>query len=1853
MAVEHLKGFVTLEEVLKMSMLNTGAILDMEMRHNAQKRLHSLYGRLRRIDLSDKDVVAAKTSSYEQVLSNLRRKYQIIRSRYMSIALEPSKLIDSPPFLLRYLDKDFKRKQSFTVSISHTGPKYHVFQLRRRTPEEISKTGALPEDLSGHALVALKYIPEEQNRRVAVLRGIEAYLLRKDELERVIKSLQTTWLRRMDPDDESLDSNAPIYHWQDVQKIIRYLKSGLEDETIFGENHRIYFALSYKDGEISEVESIVLAKDIGEGRTSSINMWESRFENRKPKRFPDPYINYRSYKPPEHVLYKGVGPQLLVYSMKMESIFYEGVQFDLKGDAHDALKKYAETVRGKGYTRTGWSLDLLRADQARKTRQNLEGHEFVEESEQWMWGFLPGGPVKSPWEEKGEEETANGAEPETGISMKQGTGESDPTTTRDDNAGVVESKNGSDPEYGDANIWPGKMGITEEDLLNLGLMSGTWWKKNWRLDQVFRRFRSAPPKVIELLVRNLTRPKRAHKKIRRVHQNVNDLINALMGEGKEEAIRRFKRIMNLVGVYSNELSGPRDDAWSSFAKALRVLHNEHYPSNRWGVELREHREPYPDVALVLIHLARFILIQQELYDLLPESSEGIVKVWRDNLGEFLKRREIQSFLKRQDVMRMVASVGLPKTRTYGWLENDSLTRDFLELVENREFLELVEQFSDIWQINASSTNKMKRNREPDTPHLGAKHAFLRQFPDGRMQSPLAELDYYCRIAMMILEDGYALPDIIQPNGTIRLASYNNPLLEPNPGSGTNSVQPVTINLGGNKSALLLSGPNMGGKTTTARGIGLAILLTQMGFPIPADDPEVAVFRNIYTLFPSPEQLRAGYGYFGMLIERLTTIIKESGPGDLVILDEVPTGTDYYELVAIATVLIEDLINKGATVVVTGHIKKAFEFIAQRTGQQPFMHTISESAGHITPDFGLVPGVAKHSHAIELMAQAGFDDEIVQLARKYYETITEKGESSDIPTNILSGNQKVRTGIPADGREIDDVESIKTVVSNLYSEQNFAFPKTQKSIIDDAVNQRLPEEEASRSLHYTEVFVAQGADYLRVLTDMLSAFTGMPEEKAFWAKPEYDQDRNAGKIQHLEEALNRVITHLELLRGEDEIGGIITAITYITNEVLPDLRDQYSGKDLSDHDVPALDDLQTSWQDDWNQVVGNVIQTLSFLDRYAGIGKGVIAWELRPPRFSKKSNTFSLKDSRPLFPNRGFLGHAANPFVENAVPQTFEINPDKPVMVLTGPNSSGKTVMMFNSRVNALLAINGFYVSGDLEISRFDSIHAFFGGMNETETGESYFLNILGKYASMVNQVTPDSLVILDELHGTDNFELAAIQVAILHYLRSMNCTVIFNTHIRDGLKIANEKVGLDFWQTDVEYDSSKNEVNPLYTLSPDPNLEAKSYGLAVAKKWLSPDQITRAEEILSELENADTTSEPATDAGVVDESPSDTGTTMKQGTGEVEEIEECLVDNSIDPAKLEEFINAYPQELQELIRFIAGNISYVDQEELERTLRVAIEAFKRNCKKPFIVYAPGGPYKSNYWVYRLARRNGLPEPLKVFSADDYYDEMEEINEWSEQYFGEVEVVYIDDAGYSGNSIDLALRDVITKCLTHQCPPIHFVIPYMSRRALEITRDLERKTPATLLTYEQSPEKTRTIGDFFEKLKIKNAPLYRRLWPLFIRTFGDQSRKNLLYFQHKVPDCFGTLTYWYHPYKATPNSHRKVLDIFDGGVISEDNQFIALVPFKPPIDRAPYHNDPKLRMGYKEWVRSDIMGSEWEHRLLPKFWDADGTATERGAGSVDEFPPDTGTTIKQGTGEVDPTPPLKLSSKSLTGQATNN
>jgi DNA mismatch repair ATPase MutS len=122
-----------------------------------------------------------------------------------------------------------------------------------------------------------------------------------------------------------------------------------------------------------------------------------------------------------------------------------------------------------------------------------------------------------------------------------------------------------------------------------------------------------------------------------------------------------------------------------------------------------------------------------------------------------------------------------------------------------------------------------------------------------------------------------------------------------------------------------------------------------------------------------------------------------------------------------------------------------------------------------------------------------------------------------------------------------------------------------------------------------------------------------------------------------------------------------------------------------------------WEKDYSDLSGMIRPRLQLLDFYCGMAKGIKKHSLKAPQLVNEPNVFSLTESKP------FAQHSYyEPYLQGAVAQSFWIDPAKPMVVVIGPNSSGKSVAFFNAYANAFMGLKGLYVSGDLRMSQEQS-----------------------------------------------------------------------------------------------------------------------------------------------------------------------------------------------------------------------------------------------------------------------------------------------------------------------------------------------------------------------------------------------------------------------------------------------------------------------------------------------------------------------------------------------------------------------
>ena len=232
-------------------------------------------------------------------------------------------------------------------------------------------------------------------------------------------------------------------------------------------------------------------------------------------------------------------------------------------------------------------------------------------------------------------------------------------------------------------------------------------------------------------------------------------------------------------------------------------------------------------------------------------------------------------------------------------------------------------------------------------------------------------------------------------------------------------------------------------------------------------------------------------------------------------------------------------------------------------------------------------------------------------------------------------------------------------------------------------------------------------------------------------------------------------------------------------------------------------------------------------------------------------------SRPKMVENGVLNikEGRHPVVENKikssfVPNNFYLdNDDNRLLIITGPNMSGKSTYLRSSALIAVMAHFGCFVPADMaEIPLLDRIFTRVGASDNLSRGESTFMVEMVETANILKNATKNSLIILDEIgRGTSTFDGISIAWAVAeHILNNIGAKTLFATHYFELTEIGEKGKGAQNYTVSVE--EWNNEV--IFLRKVIKGTADKSYGIYVGKMAGLPESvIKRANEVLSDLEN--------------------------------------------------------------------------------------------------------------------------------------------------------------------------------------------------------------------------------------------------------------------------------------------------------------------------------------------------------------------------------------------------------------------
>ncbi|MED4207227.1 endonuclease MutS2 [Neobacillus mesonae] len=212
---------------------------------------------------------------------------------------------------------------------------------------------------------------------------------------------------------------------------------------------------------------------------------------------------------------------------------------------------------------------------------------------------------------------------------------------------------------------------------------------------------------------------------------------------------------------------------------------------------------------------------------------------------------------------------------------------------------------------------------------------------------------------------------INDSGEIELIDARHPLL------GEKAV-PLSLSLGGEQQALVITGPNTGGKTVTIKTVGLLTLMVQCGLHIPASpESNLSIFERILVDIGDGQSISENLSTFSSRIVNIIDILKETNSRTLVLLDELGSGTDPGEGMGLATAILETLYEKGAAIFATTHYSEIKEFAETHPG---FLNGSMEfDITTLSPTYRLMMGRGGESQAFAIALKLGIHPKIIERA----------------------------------------------------------------------------------------------------------------------------------------------------------------------------------------------------------------------------------------------------------------------------------------------------------------------------------------------------------------------------------------------------------------------------------------------------------------------------------------------------------------------------------------------------------------------------------------------------------------------------------------------------------------------------------------------------------------------------------------------------------------------------------------------------------------------------------------------------------------------------------------------------------
>ena len=255
---------------------------------------------------------------------------------------------------------------------------------------------------------------------------------------------------------------------------------------------------------------------------------------------------------------------------------------------------------------------------------------------------------------------------------------------------------------------------------------------------------------------------------------------------------------------------------------------------------------------------------------------------------------------------------------------------------------------------------------------------------------IAELDVLLSFAIVSNKNNYVRPKISASVESINIVNGRHPVVESLLDSGTFSPNDTNLDTNENRT-MLITGPNMAGKSTYMRQVAIITLMAHMGCFVPADSAEIAITDRVFTRVGASDDLAFGQSTFMVEMIEVANIVQNATDKSLIILDEVGRGTSTYDGLSIAWAIMEYLSKhlKAKTLFAT-HYHELCDLEGKVDGVKNYRVMVKEFGGSVIFLHKIARGSANRSFGIEVAGLAGLPEELITRAKEILARV-ESGE----------------------------------------------------------------------------------------------------------------------------------------------------------------------------------------------------------------------------------------------------------------------------------------------------------------------------------------------------------------------------------------------------------------------------------------------------------------------------------------------------------------------------------------------------------------------------------------------------------------------------------------------------------------------------------------------------------------------------------------------------------------------------------------------------------------------------------------------------------------------------------------------